>query len=397
MQIKGVGVSTAGMMTGVSGIRENGGFSALEEDMFGPEYKVTISEEGRSLSRQQTAQRETDAFGAQSSGKTRALLRQLEEDQLAEKKRQGYYDELDELEKQIKVMNAAYGRMRSDLSYNDPLMKELVEQQQLLQEKMQEQKDFQEEESLRRLKEAQRMAAMQASQYQEEIDENNRDLVTMLKTMEEADKAEDAQENGVPENDGDGASDTEYSAGDTIHNSAHWLMKSSLNHEKGVEELSDMVGDSGRWFLSKANEISQNLLKTSASIKAAIADESFTNGQIDEMMESFRREVKAKSEEAYIAGSFGTQVLRDMRDVKLQRIANDPLQAMQQTKNGMVQAAADAVIGEARNSSIDKASDKLAEEVEELIDERNHVDRIPQEEEEAEKMQNSLPEEEKEA
>ena len=196
MQIKGVGVSTAGMMTGVSGIQVNGGFSELEEDMFGPEYEVTISEEGRNLSRQQTAQKEMGVIGAQNSGETRALLRQLEEDQLAEKKRQGYYDELEELEKQIKVMNAAYGRMRSDLSYNDPLMKELVEKQQLLQEKMQEQKDFQEEESLRRLKEAQRMAAMQASQYQEEIDENNRDLVTMLKTMEEADKAEDVQGNG---------------------------------------------------------------------------------------------------------------------------------------------------------------------------------------------------------
>ena len=130
MQIKGVGVSTAGMMTGVSGIQVNGGFSELEEDMFGPEYEVTISEEGRNLSRQQTAQKEMGVIGAQNSGETRALLRQLEEDQLAEKKRQGYYDELEELEKQIKVMNAAYGRMRSDLSYNDPLMKELVEKQQ---------------------------------------------------------------------------------------------------------------------------------------------------------------------------------------------------------------------------------------------------------------------------
>ena len=107
MQIKGVGVSTAGMMTGVSGIQVNGGFSELEEDMFGPEYEVTISEEGRNLSRQQTAQKEMGVIG-----ETRALLRQLEEDQLAEKKRQGYYDELEELEKQIKVMNAAYGRMR---------------------------------------------------------------------------------------------------------------------------------------------------------------------------------------------------------------------------------------------------------------------------------------------
>ena len=92
MQIKGVGVSTAGMMTGVSGIQVNGGFSELEEDMFGPEYEVTISEEGRNLSRQQTAQKEMGVIGAQNSGETRALLRQLEEDQLAEKKRQGYYD-----------------------------------------------------------------------------------------------------------------------------------------------------------------------------------------------------------------------------------------------------------------------------------------------------------------
>ena len=88
MQIKGVGVSTAGMMTGVSGIQVNGGFSELEEDMFGPEYEVTISEEGRNLSRQQTAQKEMGVIGAQNSGETRALLRQLEEDQLAEKKRQ---------------------------------------------------------------------------------------------------------------------------------------------------------------------------------------------------------------------------------------------------------------------------------------------------------------------
>lgn len=396
MQIKGVGVSTAGMMTGVSGIQENSGFLEFDADMFGPECEVAISEEGRNLSKQQTDRKEKDALDAQSSEKTRMLLRQLEEDQLAEKKRQGYYDELEELEKQIKVMNAAYGRMRSDLSYHDPLMKELALQQQLLQEKMQEQKDFQEEESLRRLVEAQRMAALQTSQYKEEIDENNRDLVTMLKTMEEAEKAENAQENGVPESDGDGASDTENSAGDTIRNSAEWLMKSSLNHERGVEELSDMIGNSGNWFLSQANGIAQNLLKRSASIKGAIADRSFTDGQIDEMMQSFRREVKAKSEEAYIAGSFGTQVLRDMRDVKLQRIADNPLQSMQQTKNGMMQAAVDAVLGEARNSSLGKASDKLAEEVEELIDERNHVDRIPQDEEEMAKTQDRMPEEKKE-
>ena len=63
------------------------------------------------------------------------------------------------------------------------------------------------------------------------------------------------------------------------------------------------------------------------------------------MMQGFRAEVKVKGEEAYILGSFGTQVLRDMRDVKIQRIADNPMKDMQQVKEGMMQAAADAQDG----------------------------------------------------
>ena len=144
MQIKGVGVSTAGMIPVVRGI-ENRGEIQLENDMFGPECRVTISEAGRKLSEQQAAQKEKNVCDAQSDKETKILLRQLEEAELSKRTREGYYDELEELEKQIKVMNAAYGRMRDDLTYNDPLMKEVVEQQRLLREAMQEQKDFQAE------------------------------------------------------------------------------------------------------------------------------------------------------------------------------------------------------------------------------------------------------------
>ncbi len=398
MQIKGVRVSTAGMIPVVRGI-ENRGEIQLENDMFGPECRVTISEAGRKLSEQQAVQKEKNVRDAQSDKETKILLRQLEEAELSKRTREGYYDELEELEKQIKVMNAAYGRMRDDLTYNDPLMKEVVEQQRLLQEAMQEQKDFQAEESQRKLEEAQKIAAMQASQYKEEIDENNRDLVTVLKTMEEAEKAGDEQEKDALEDDS-GVPNTENSASDVIHNSVLGLMKSSLNHEKGVEEISNMVRDSGNWFLSQANGIAQDLLRKSTFMKGAVYDKSFTNVQVDEMMQGFRAEVKVKREEAYILGSFGTQVLRDMRDVKIQRIADNPMQDMQQVKEGMMQAAADAALGEARNSSLDETSKELAEEVEELIDERNGIDRTPEEkkEEEREKMQEKLmhPGEEKE-
>ena len=387
MKIGGIGGIPVGMMTPEQNIPEIGDQIQSADDLFGPGYEVSISEEGRKLLEGQTgeeAQKDAGSQGIQLDEGTRMLLRQLEEDQQARKTRNGYYDELEELEKQIKVMNAAYGSMNRSKAYNDPLMKEVVKQQQLLQEEMQEQKDFQAEEALKRLKEAQQAAAMRTSRHQEEIDENNRDLVTLLKTVEEAKKAEEEQKDNSVEGEDSSASGTENSASDAIHNSATGLMKSSLNHERGVEELSDMVSDGGHYFLSKADGIAQNLLKKSKLLKVAVQDESFTIGQLEEAMESFRSEVKTNCEEAYIFGSFGTQVLRDMRDVKLQRIADNPLQSMQQIKDGMMQAASDAALGEARQSGIDKTSEKLADEVEELIDERNGVGRTPEEKKEGE-------------
>ena len=387
MKIGGIGGIPVGMMTPEQNIPETGDQIQSADDLFGPGYEVSISEEGRKLLEGQTGEespKDAGSQGIQLDEGTRMLLRQLEEDQQARKTRNGYYDELEELEKQIKVMNAAYGSMNRSKAYNDPLMKEVVKQQQLLQEEMQEQKDFQAEEALKRLKEAQQAAAMRTSRHQEEIDENNRDLVTLLKTVEEAKKAEEEQKDNSVEGEDSSASGTENSASDAIHNSATGLMKSSLNHERGVEELSDMVGDGGHYFLSKADGIAQNLLKKSKLLKVAVQDESFTIGQLEEAMESFRSEVKTNCEEAYIFGSFGTQVLRDMRDVKLQRIADNPLQSMQQIKDGMMQAASDAALGEARQSGIDKTSEKLVEEVQRLIDERNGVGRTPEEKKEGE-------------
>ena len=400
MRVGGFGGIPAGVMMPERNVPEIEDQIRSADDLFGPGYEVSISEEGRKLLEGQTGEeipKDIGAQGTQYNEKVEMLLRQMEEVHQERKIRSEYYDELENvIELQIKVTNAAYGRMKDSSAYQDPLMKEVVNKQQLLQEEMQEQKDFQAEEALKRLEEAQRAAAVQTSRKKEEINENNRDLVTLLRTMEEAEKAEEEQKNnGVDKEDGkdNNISDTESSVSDTIHHSAAELMKSSLNHERGVEEVSNMVSDGGHYFLSKADGIAQNLLKKCRVLKAAVQDESFTVGQLGEAMESFRSEVKIKLEEAYILGSFGTQVLRDMRDVKLQRIADNPLQSMQQIKDGMMQAASDAALGEARQSSIDKSTEKLAEEVEELIDERNGVNRNPAETEKEKEEKDVLPEE----
>ncbi|MBD5549796.1 MAG: hypothetical protein HDQ96_01275 [Lachnospiraceae bacterium] len=406
MQIKGIGVNTAGMMTAERGIQESQNLIQLEDNMFGPEYEVTISEEGRNLSEQQASQAEMIAQNGQLDEDAKALLLRLEETQLAKKTRGGYQTELDDIEKQIKVLNAAYDRIKEEM-YTDKYIsknphlkstieqqKETVEQLRELKEQMQELNDLQAEEAERRLRAAQQMAAMHAAQSMEKIDENNRNLVALLKTVEEAQKAEDEQETGGPKDGGEDASDTGNGTSDAIHNSMAGFVASSLNREKGVEELSNGVAGSGRGFLDQANDIAQDLLKKSASIKEAIDDKSFTNEQIEEMMQSFRSEVEAGSEEAYLLGSFGTQAVRDMLYNKIERIADNPLQSMQQIKDGMMQAAVNAALSEARQSSLDKTSGELADEAKELIDKRNGVDRIVQDNEENEGEQQAEQEKE---
>ncbi len=70
MQVKTITVNAAGMATAGRGIQGTGfpvvnQESAENNSMFGPECKVTISQEGRNLSRQQTVREEKDVLGAQ--------------------------------------------------------------------------------------------------------------------------------------------------------------------------------------------------------------------------------------------------------------------------------------------------------------------------------------------
>ena len=81
----------------------------------------------------------------------------------------------------------------------------------------------------------------------------------------------------------------------------------------------------------------------------------------------------------------GLHILQEARDYKIQRIADNPLAGLQETKDSMMISAAGAVLGESRQSYLDKTSKKLQDEVEKLIDERNSLDRTQEEKEEEEK------------
>ncbi len=407
MQIKGLTVNAAGMMPVGAGIQEKKNQMRSAGGMFGPECRVTISQEGRKLSGQQTARSETG--NAQSVREERMLLRQQEEADLAAEIREGYREELNEIDEQIKALNASYAsweeELREDLEFKrTPLgkaMKETVKELKSLKESLEEQKDYQTEEAQRRKREAQQMAMQQSARCNEEIDENNQDLVTLLKTIEEVKKAEEGRENDETEG-GSEASGAGDSVSEAIQDSAVRFMSSSASREKGAEEMLAHAGESGLFYFDVAEAVTQSVLQKTADIRTALDNEVLTDEQLEEMMQKFREEMKLNYKDVKYSRSFGMDVLRTVRSARIEHVGDDSLRGVEEAKRSMMQSSADAVFGEARKGSLEEKSKELADEVERLIDERNDINKTPEEKkkerEEQEKMQEEMlqPEEEKE-
>ena len=407
MQIKGLTVNAAGMMPVGAGIQEKKNQMRSAGGMFGPECRVTISQEGRKLSGQQTARSETG--NAQSVREERMLLRQQEEADLAAEIREGYREELNEIDEQIKALNASYAsweeELREDLEFKrTPLgkaMKETVKELKSLKESLEEQKDYQTEEAQRRKREAQQMAMQQSSRCNEEIDENNRDLAALLKTIEEVKKAEDGRENDETEG-GSEASGGGDSVSEAIQGSAVRFMSSSASREKGAEEMLAHAGESGLFYFDVAEAVTQSVLQKTADIRTALDNEILTDEQLEEMMQKFREEMELSYKDVKYSRSFGMDVLRTVRGAGIEHVGDDSLKGVEEAKRSMMQSSADAVFGEARKGSLEEKSKELADEVERLIDERNDINKTPEEKkkerEEQEKMQEEMlqPEEEKE-
>lgn len=379
MQVKAITVNGTNMMPAGRNVQKKGHPTEQESKMFGPEYRVTISKEGKNLSRQQGTQAEKETGGVSME---KMMLRRQEEEEYYEKMKNGYLEELKEIDEKINALNSSWNAKKD--------MDETVEKQQEVLRAMRSQKQHQIEENQRRAKEAQQMAAMQSGRYQEEIDENNRDMKTLLRTIEEAEKAEEQRENGGTDNDdiGKGASDTGRSTGDVIRSSAGQFAVSSVKREWDVEEMIAGLSEEGHRLLDLTDSITQAVLKENDRVRTALEQENLTEEEMEELVRPIRERMTPevyKEVEDY--RSWGLQILKDTLDVRLQHIADDPLRGVEGTKKSMMRFAEDAVLKETMQGHIDEASRKLEEEVKELIDERNDIDRIKEDKEEEKKEQ----------
>ena len=380
MQIKAITVN-ATHTTAVQNVPRNSTPAQINvnNNSFTPHYKVTISKEGKRLSRQQDEKAQGSTQGA---AVQRMKLRQIEESEQNEKITDGYRERLKDIEKQILSLNRSF-KTEAD--------QETIEKEQIILRGMREQKQSQLEENQRRAQEARELAAMQSAKNQEDIDKNNRKLWTLLKTLEEAEKAEEEQEGGVAEDDSaNGTSEAGNSVSDTIQNSATQFVAASMRRDRIVEDELEWLGNLGHEYVDFANTITNNILKESEKVRAALDAEDFTDDMKAELVDHLQEEAALSGGSVRSYGSVawyrnnGLHILQEVRDYKIQRIADNPLAGLQATKDSMMVSAADAVLGESRQSYLDEASKELEDKVKKLIDERNDLNRTQEEKTEEE-------------
>lgn len=377
MQIKPITVNAVNT-TVAQNVQRNGAPAQVYNNIFTPQCKVTISKEGKKLSRQQSEQPQGSA---QDAAVKRMMLRRNEESEQNEKITDGYREQLQDIEKQINSLNRSW-------SFNTKVDKETIEKEQQVLRSMRDQKQAQLEENQRRAQEARELAEMYSAKYQEDIDGNNRKLWTLLKTLEEAEKAEEEREGSVAEDhSGSGVPEAGNSVSDTIQNSAAQFAVASMRRDLNVKEGLEWLSDEGHQFVDLADTITKNILKESENIKAALEDENYTDDMRAELMDNFQEKAVLSYGEVKKYRNNGLHILREARDYKIQRIADNPLAGMQETKDSMMMSAADAVLGESRQSYLDEASKELEEQVQKLIDERNSLDKTQEEKEEDEQAE----------
>lgn len=345
----------------------------------GPQCKVTISKEGRKLSEQSDRQ---PAKSAQSLKAEKMMLRQQKESEQADETQNEYLDLLEEINNSIKSMNN---------SYQAGADQETVEKKQQVIRAMREQKQKQLEENQRKAKEAQQMA-MQSSEVQDEIDKNNRDLLVMLKSIEESEKTEEEneQKGGNAEENGSNDAQSENSVSDAIQNSAAQFTASSARRELDVVGMIHALNEEGHAYLDKADEIVKNALEEAESLKELLADGNYTDAEKEEAVSRYREKVMGGYSDLSTYRRRGLQMIRDSKECRIEHIKYNPLQGMDETKDSMMQSAVDAAFNEATQGKLDETSQELEDAVEALIDERNDRDHVEGSKEEPEEEKKEI-------
>ena len=346
--------------------------TAKAQDVFGAQCKVTISGEGRKLSRE--SESEAKSFSAGSA--ERMLLRAQEQKAQEQKQHSGTLDEISDLMSEIQSC------------YSSGESKETIEKKQDALQRLIDLKARQEEEN-NKLTEYAADSAASSSMGQQEVDQKNADLYMMLKSFEEQeDEEEGAGEDASDKSNGAGQEEKLGSAGEQFEQAASMLGVSAAKREMQVTAAVDELMQDGYDKIAQSYAMMHDVQTELNLAMEAAGKENLSEEERRELVSghlaSANGLMRSNYAEMMKLRKSGIQETKDARELEQEHIRLNPLDGVAQAKQTILDNGVDAALNEVSQGTIEKASDELEQRVQELIDKRND---ITSDEDESEKAQ----------
>lgn len=352
-------------------------------DMFGPQCKVTLSGEGKKLSRESTQETPTSFMAASAE---RLLMREQQQAETDKKESSTMLDEISSLMDSIRN------------SYASSEDKETIAKKQDALQRLLDLKARQDQENKQQAEDAAGSAAA-ASKEQGEIDQKNADLYLLLKSLEEEEDEASGSHSGESETETEDADHRPGGIGDEISQAATMLGASAAKRELQARGTIDELRTDGYNKIAKANEMMREIQAELDMAKEAAGKEGLRAEDRQELVSSHMETAKgmlmSNYDEIMHLRSSGIQETKDARELDLEHIRINPLDGVKQAKQTILEAGVDAAQNEAAQGTLDKASKELEQRVQDAIDKRNEAPSASEDAEEAEKEKDVEVDEEK--
>lgn len=349
--------------------------TAKAQDVFGAQCKVTISREGRKLSKE-----DQDGVRSFSAGSAeRLLLRAQEQKENEQKEHTSLLDEISGLMSDIQN------------SYESGADKETTAKKQEALQRLIDLKARQEEENKQCAEYASGSAAA-ASKGQEEIDQKNADLYMMLKSFEEQDEDEESAGEGTADNAQTTDEDQKLgSVGEQFDHAASQLGVSAAKREMQATAAIDELMNDGYDRIAKADGMIREAQEEIGLAMEAAGKEHLSEAERRELvsghLESARGMIKSNYSEIMRLRRTGIQETKDARELELEHIQLNPLEGVDRVKQSILDSGVDAALNEVSQGTIEKASNELEQRVQDLLDKRNDITSDADESEETQELE----------
>lgn len=328
-------------------------------DMYGAQCKVTISREGKKLSKEST-QETSGSFMKASAG--RLLMREQQQAESNKKESSGMLDEISDLMDSIRN------------SYASGEDKETIAKKQDALQRMLDLKARQEQENKQRAEAAANNVAA-ASREQGEIDQKNADLYLLLKSLEEEEDEMSGSSSGEAESSTDDTEQKPGGIGDEFTHAASMLGATAAKRELQAKGAIDALRADGYDKLARVNEMIHEIHVEVDMAEEATKREGLSPEDRQELvsghMETAKGLLMSNYEEMINLRRSGIQEMKDARELDLKHIKINPLDGVKQAKQTILQTGVDAAQNEVAQSTLDKASKELEQRVQDAIDKRN--------------------------